>query len=71
MEMEDTYNKNKATVEANDPVHYSQIIIGIVIGLIGIFLRFAGSWPMISIVSNVLWVIGVVICLRAVLRILK
>ena len=69
--MEDIYKKNKATVEANDPAHYTQIIIGIVIGLTGIFLRFTGSWPMISIVSNILWVIGIVICLRAVLRILK
>lgn len=69
--MKDSLNRNKATEEANDPAHYYQITIGIIVGMIGILLRFTGSWPMISIVSNVLWVIGVVICLRAVLRILK
>ena len=69
--MEDTYKKNKATVEANDPAHYTQIIIGIVIGIIGILLRFTGSWTLIDIVSNILFVIGIVICLRAVLTILK
>lgn len=69
--MEDSLNKNNATAEANNPAHYATIIVGIVIGLTGIFLRFTGSWPMISLVSNVLWVAGAVICLRSVLKILK
>ena len=69
--MEDSLNKNNATAEANDPSHYSTIVVGIVIGLIGIFLRFTGSWPMIDMVSNIIWIIGIVICLRSVLRILK
>lgn len=69
--MQDTSNNNNSTVEANDPSHYTTITIGIVIGLIGIFLRFTGSWPMISIVSNIIWVVGIVICLRSVLKILK
>lgn len=69
--MEETYNKNKDTVEANDPAHYKLIVIGIVIGMIGIFLRFTGSWTLIDIVSNILFVIGIVISLRAVLKILK
>ena len=69
--MEDSLNKNNSTAEDNNPSHYKTIVLGIAIGLVGIFLRFTGEWPMISIVSNVLWVIGSVICLRAVLRILK
>jgi hypothetical protein len=69
--MGDSLNKNSATAEANNPAHYATIIVGIVIGLTGIFLRFTGSWPMISLVSNVLWVAGAVICLRSVLKILK
>ena len=69
--MEDSLNKNNATVEANDPSHYSTIVVGIVIGVIGIFLRFTGSWPMIDMVSNIIWIIGIVICLRSVLKILK
>jgi len=69
--MEDSLNKNNPTAEANDPSHYSTIVVGIVIGVIGIFLRFTGSWPMIDMVSNIIWIIGIVICLRSVLRILK
>ncbi|MFA6944368.1 MAG: hypothetical protein WC220_00580 [Pedobacter sp.] len=69
--MEDSLNNNNSTAEANNPSHYSTITIGIIIGMIGIFLRFTGSWPMINVVSNVIWVIGIVICLRSVLKILK
>ena len=68
--MEGTY-KNKRTEESNDPAHYNLIVIGIVVGLIGIFLRFTGSWMFIDAVSNILLIVGTVICLRAVLRILK
>lgn len=69
--MEDSLNKNNPTAEANNPSHYTTITVGIVIGLIGIFLRFTGTWPMIDIVSNIIWVVGIVICLRSVLKILK
>lgn len=68
--MEETY-KNKRTEESNDPAHYNLIVIGIVIGLIGVFLRFAGSWMFIDAISNILFIIGIYICLKAVLRILK
>jgi F0F1-type ATP synthase assembly protein I len=71
MEMEDTSNNTNRTAEANNTSHYTAITIGIVIGLIGIFLRFTGTWPMIGIISNIIWVVGIVICLRSVLRILK
>ncbi|MFA5243786.1 MAG: hypothetical protein WC380_00665 [Pedobacter sp.] len=68
--MEDSLNNN-STAEANNPSHYITITLGIIVGLVGIFLRFAAEGSMITIISNVLWVIGIVICLRAVLRILK
>lgn len=68
--MEQSY-KNRRTEESNNPAHYQLIVVGLVIGLIGVFLRFAGSWALIDIVSNILFVIGTVICLKAVLTILK
>jgi uncharacterized membrane protein len=68
--MEDTY-KNKITEESNDPAHYKLIVIGIIIGIIGIFLRFTGSWMFIDAISNILFIVGTYICLKAVLRILK
>ncbi|MEJ7778284.1 MAG: hypothetical protein WKF68_01740 [Daejeonella sp.] len=68
--MEGTY-KNKRTEESNDPAHYKLIVIGIIIGMVGVFLRFAGSWMLIDAISNILLVIGVVVSLKAVMRILK
>jgi hypothetical protein len=68
--MEETY-KNKRTEDSNDPAHYNLIVIGIVIGMIGVLLRFTGSWMLIDAISNILFVIGIIICLKAVLRILK
>jgi len=60
-------NKNNA----NDTSHYKLIVIGLIIGLVGVFLRFAGTWPGIDAVSNVLFAIGSVVCIKAVLAILK
>ena len=68
--MEESY-KNSETVESNNPSHYKLIIVGLVVGLLGVFLRFTGTWGLIDIVSNILFVIGIVICLKAVLTILK
>jgi hypothetical protein len=68
--MENTY-KNRITEEANAPAHYKLIVVGVVIGMIGILLRFTGSWTLINVVSNIIFVIGIVICLKAVLTILK
>ena len=68
--MEDSL-KNNSTAEANNPSHYTTITLGIVVGLVGIFLRFVADGSMITIISNVLWVVGSVICIKAVLNILK
>lgn len=68
--MEQTY-KNKRTEESNDPAHYKLITIGIIIGMVGVLLRFTGTWMFIDAVSNILFLIGTIICLKAVLRILK
>lgn len=63
--------KNNSVEAANDPAHYKLIVIGIVIGMVGVFLRFTGSWMFIDAISNILFVIGSAICLKAVLTILK
>ena len=68
--MEQTY-KNKRTEQSNDPAHYKLIIIGIIIGMIGILLSFTGTWMFIDAISNILFVVGIVLCLKAVLKILK
>ena len=66
-----TNNKSKSAEAANSPGHYKLITIGIVIGMVGIMLRFVTDWEFIDMVSNIIFVIGIFICLKAVLNILK
>jgi len=56
--------------EANSERHYKLLIVAIVIGLVGIYLRFA-EFPHASAVANVIMVIGVIIGLKAVFDIVK
>lgn len=65
------HNQKDTVVAANSSTHYGIIVIGIVIGLIGIFLRFAGDAPLISWISNILFVLGIVVSIKGVLNILK
>ena len=69
--VEETYRKSDHTSNANEISHYRLMTIGIIVGLVGIMLRFAGTWQFIDIVSNILFVIGSVISIKAVLNILK
>lgn len=56
---------------ANEIGHYKLMTIGIVIGLAGVFGRFLQDSSLASGIANVLVVIGSVICIKAVLNILK
>ena len=67
----ETYKKSESTNNANNPSHYVLMTIGIFVTILGSFLRFAGSWLFIDLISNVIFVIGVVICLKSVINILK
>ena len=58
------------TEEANSEKHYILIVIALVIGLVGIYLRFA-DFRYNNIVANIILVIGVLIALKAVFAILK
>jgi hypothetical protein len=58
------------TEEANAERHYILLIVAIVIGLVGIYIRFAG-FPHASAVANIILVAGVVVGLKAVFDILK
>ena len=66
-----TSNKSERAEAANSPAHYKLITIGIVIGMVGIMLRFVTDWEFIDMVSNIIFVLGIFICLKAVLNILK
>lgn len=55
---------------ANSERHYILLTIAIVIGLVGVYLRFA-EFPYASAISNIILIIGVVISLKAVFAIMK
>lgn len=67
----ETHNKSESTNNANSPVHYKIIVLGIFIGIIGIFLRFVNDSELVGIVANGIFIVGIIICLKAVLDILK
>lgn len=60
-----------STEHANDERHYILITLAIAIGLVGVFLRFAGEAPYFSWIANVILIIGVAVALKGVFSILK
>ena len=58
------------TEEANDERHYLLLVVAIIIGIVGVYLRFA-DFKYSSIVANIILIIGVGIALKAVFTILK
>ena len=63
-------HNTKSMQSANDTSIYIQIIIGVIVALVGVYLRFAfDSWKL-SLVSWIILFIGAIISIRAVFRIL-
>ncbi len=60
----------ESTENANSESHYIQIVIAIVIGLFGVYLRFA-DFHYATIIANILLIAGVGVALKAVFAILK
>jgi hypothetical protein len=58
------------TEEANSPSHYLLIVVAVIIGLTGIYLRFF-DFRGNNIVANIVLGIGVLVGLKAVFTILK
>jgi len=58
------------TEEANSESHYILITIAIIIGVTGVYLRFA-DFHYSGLIANILLIIGVGIALKAVFAILK
>ena len=59
-----------ATEEANSESHYMTIVVAVIIGITGVYLRFA-DFRYNEIIANILLIIGVGIALKAVFAILK
>ena len=60
-----------STEQANDERHYILLTVAIVIGLVGVYFRFAGDAPYFSWIANVILIIGVAIALKGIFAILK
>ncbi|PWK74229.1 hypothetical protein LX99_04030 [Mucilaginibacter oryzae] len=59
---------------ANAEGHYKLLTVAIIIGIIGVFLRFAGDANtgfMFTSISNVILIIGILIALKCVFAIMK
>ncbi|GAA3988087.1 putative membrane protein [Mucilaginibacter dorajii] len=58
---------------ANAEKHYKLLVVAIVIGIFGVFIRFAGdeNSTYFSVIANIALLIGTVIALKAVFDIMK
>jgi hypothetical protein len=56
--------------EANSERHYILLVVAIIIGLVGVYLRFA-DFKHASFVANIILAIGVGIALKTVFAIIK
>ena len=59
-----------STENANAEGHYKLIVIALVIGLLGVYLRFF-DFRYATILANIILILGVGIALKAVFAILK
>ncbi len=57
--------------EANAPQHYILLTIATIIGVVGVYFRFAGDSFFYTSVSNIILIIGIIIALKAVFTIMK
>jgi hypothetical protein len=60
----------KSIQNANQPSIYSLMIIGVVICMVGVYLRFAGDSMVLSIVSWAILFVGAFVCCKSVFKIL-
>ncbi|CAM4171801.1 hypothetical protein SAMN06265348_105399 [Pedobacter westerhofensis] len=60
----------KSIQNANESAIYKLLVVGVVISIIGVFLRFAGDSMTLSIVSWAILFAGAFVCCKAVFKIL-
>lgn len=69
--MEQPVKHNTPSMQnANKDGIYKLILIGILVTMVGVYLRFAGDSAMLSIVSWIILFVGSAICIKAVFKIL-
>lgn len=61
----------KMNNNANETSHYVLMTVGIVVGMLGVMLRFTTEWQYIDLIANFTFIVGTIISLKAVFAILK
>lgn len=70
--MEQTPKHNtKSMQNANETSIYKLLVVGIVVSIVGVYLRFAMDSTILSLVSWVILFLGAFICCKAVFKILN
>lgn len=60
----------KSMENANQASIYKLLIVGVVVSMVGVYLRFAFDSSMLSLVSWIILFLGAFICCKAVFKIL-
>lgn len=60
----------KSMQNANETSIYVQIIVGVIVSIVGVYLRFAMDSTILSLISWIILFLGAVISIRAVFKIL-
>lgn len=69
--MNPTEKRDQSMATANQPAIYKQMIVGVVLSVIGVFLRFAYDSMTLSLVSWAILAVGSVVSCMAVFKILN
>lgn len=63
-------HNTKSMQNANETSIYKLLVVGIVVSIVGVYLRFAGDSMILSLVSWIILFLGAFICIKAVFKIL-
>ncbi|MCJ0741290.1 hypothetical protein [Pedobacter montanisoli] len=67
----DAKERESSMEAANQSSIYINIVIGVIVGIVGVFLRFAYDSRMLSIISWAILAVGTILACKAVFRILN
>lgn len=68
--MSQSEEREKSMASANHPSSYWLILWGVIIGIVGVYLRFAADSTTLSIVSWAILLIGSIIACKGVFKIM-
>lgn len=70
MDQKQAQEREQSMDTANQPGIYKTILVGVLVSILGVYLRFAFDATWLSILSWVILFIGSIICCKAVFKIL-